>query len=563
MRNVVEFIISDGMNTEGQLYRVKKDCSVHFVPDVTLIGKKVRFFINYPTGKNQPFKRNDYRELELITPTLVERSVDCFDNYFELAPLPVSGSFHFYFSTDGGVPGSPSNNIDKSKVAGTGYLTVDPHFITRSTGPELDEDVTGKGWDLDGVVVQTYIPKNLGYFTEWESRLMTAKEGSYNMIHFTPLQNDDNCYCLNWQKKTSKTLLILENLESVLTRSRTHSKLLTTSIGSSASISCEKSVTSSMWVDLDTFRLAAASVCPPPAKKCWINHWSAGHTLFFRNCISFQLRSIEQYIQWYGTRTYWSFWCVVKAEFVLMSGPGVLANQHVVHRTAAFVQDTTCNPRIVSLAIITDKYGRSHLEWSPSCHRGAWRTSKVIRCFGTSSASPVIKQQKSRKLKDSKNKCQLRQTDEWNGLIELATLKNASNQRIFRNVVVDDSNMRHWTGYIVPEEPPYNKGAFKIEIVFPAEYPFKPPKLLFKTPIYHPNIDENGQVCLPIIQSDNWKPATKIEYILQALVAMLHSPETERALRSELAEEYMKDMKKFMKNAEDFTRKHAEKIPDL
>ncbi|TGZ64327.1 hypothetical protein CRM22_006438 [Opisthorchis felineus] len=146
---------------------------------------------------------------------------------------------------------------------------------------------------------------------------------------------------------------------------------------------------------------------------------------------------------------------------------------------------------------------------------------------------------------------------------ELATLKNASNQRIFRNVVVDDSNMRHWTGYIVPEEPPYNKGAFKIEIVFPAEYPFKPPKLLFKTPIYHPNIDENGQVCLPIIQSDNWKPATKIEYILQALVAMLHSPETERALRSELAEEYMKDMKKFMKNAEEFTRKHAEKIPDL
>ncbi|TGZ58141.1 hypothetical protein CRM22_009755 [Opisthorchis felineus] len=206
MRNVVEFIISDGMNTEGQLYRVKKDCSVHFVPDVTLIGKTVRFFINYPTGKNQPFKRNDYRELELINPTLVERSVDCFDSYFELAPLPVSGSFHFYFSTDGGVPGSPNKNIDKSKVAGTGYLTVDPHFITRATGPDLDEDVTGKGWELDGVVVQTYIPKNLGYFTDWESRLMTAKEGSYNMIHFTPLQElgySGSAYSLRDQLKVN------------------------------------------------------------------------------------------------------------------------------------------------------------------------------------------------------------------------------------------------------------------------------------------------------------------------------------------------------------------------
>ncbi|GAA50130.1 hypothetical protein CLF_104102, partial [Clonorchis sinensis] len=48
---------------------------------------------------------------------------------------------------------------------------------------------------------------------------------------------------------------------------------------------------------------------------------------------------------------------------------GVLTNQHVVHHTAAFLQDTTCNPRIVSQAIITDKYGRFHLEWSASCHR--------------------------------------------------------------------------------------------------------------------------------------------------------------------------------------------------
>lgn len=58
---------------------------------------------------------------------------------------------------------------------------------------------------------------------------------------------------------------------------------------------------------------------------------------------------------------------------------------------------------------------------------------------------------------------------------------------------------------------PYEKGAFRIEITFPADYPFKPPKITFKTKIYHPNIDEKGQVCLPIISPENWKPATKTD----------------------------------------------------
>ncbi len=111
------------------------------------------------------------------------------------------------------------------------------------------------------------------------------------------------------------------------------------------------------------------------------------------------------------------------------------------------------------------------------------------------------------------------------------------------------------------ETPPYNKGAFRIEIVFPAEYPFKPPKITFKTKIYHPNIDEKGQVCLPIISPENWKPATKTDQVIQALVALVHDPEPEHPLRGELAEEYTKDKKKFMRNAEEYTKKHAEKRP--
>uniref|UniRef100_A0A670K1M0 E2 ubiquitin-conjugating enzyme n=1 Tax=Podarcis muralis TaxID=64176 RepID=A0A670K1M0_PODMU len=115
----------------------------------------------------------------------------------------------------------------------------------------------------------------------------------------------------------------------------------------------------------------------------------------------------------------------------------------------------------------------------------------------------------------------------------------------FRNIQVDEANLLTWQGLIVPDNPPYDKGAFRIEINFPAEYPFKPPKITFKTKIYHPNIDEKGQVCLPVISAENWKPATKTDQVIQSLIALVNDPQPEHPLRADLAEEYSKDRKKF------------------
>ncbi|XP_061506885.1 ubiquitin-conjugating enzyme E2-18 kDa isoform X2 [Anopheles gambiae] len=165
--------------------------------------------------------------------------------------------------------------------------------------------------------------------------------------------------------------------------------------------------------------------------------------------------------------------------------------------------------------------------------------------------------------------------------MELADIRS-SGMKSFRDILVDETNLLLWTGLIVPAVPeiryqweptknrlsnfrdnvPYNKGAFRIEINFPAEYPFKPPKISFKTKIYHPNIDEKGQVCLPIISAENWKPATKTDQVIQALIELVNDPEPEHPLRADLAEEFLKDRKKFTKNAEEHTRKHSEKRPE-
>uniref|UniRef100_A0A1I8ETH8 GDP-4-keto-6-deoxy-D-mannose-3,5-epimerase-4-reductase n=2 Tax=Wuchereria bancrofti TaxID=6293 RepID=A0A1I8ETH8_WUCBA len=133
----------------------------------------------------------------------------------------------------------------------------------------------------------------------------------------------------------------------------------------------------------------------------------------------------------------------------------------------------------------------------------------------------------------------------------------SSDSRTFCCVEFDENNLLHWTGLLVPDKEPYNKGAFKVAIDFPVEYPFKPPKITFLTKIYHPNVDEKGQVCLPIISPDNWKPATKTEQVMNALLGLITEPEPDHPLRADLAEEFTKDRKKFNKTAEDYTKKYA------
>ncbi|XP_020106209.1 ubiquitin-conjugating enzyme E2 5B isoform X1 [Ananas comosus] len=71
-------------------------------------------------------------------------------------------------------------------------------------------------------------------------------------------------------------------------------------------------------------------------------------------------------------------------------------------------------------------------------------------------------------------------------------------------------DMFHWQATIMgPPDSPYAGGVFLVTIHFPPDYPFKPPKVAFKTKVFHPNINSNGSICLDILK-EQWSPALTI-----------------------------------------------------
>ncbi|KAK6145197.1 hypothetical protein DH2020_022017 [Rehmannia glutinosa] len=71
-------------------------------------------------------------------------------------------------------------------------------------------------------------------------------------------------------------------------------------------------------------------------------------------------------------------------------------------------------------------------------------------------------------------------------------------------------DMFHWQATIMgPSDSPYTGGVFLVSIHFPPDYPFKPPKVAFRTKVFHPNINSNGSICLDILK-EQWSPALTI-----------------------------------------------------
>ena len=104
--------------------------------------------------------------------------------------------------------------------------------------------------------------------------------------------------------------------------------------------------------------------------------------------------------------------------------------------------------------------------------------------------------------------------------------------------LVDDNDFYKWTVcFTGPEDTLYEGGFFKAILTFPDDFPQNPPEMKFITEMWHPNIYQDGRVCISILHppgtdrfneqesaEERWRPVLGVEQILVSVVSMLNEP---------------------------------------
>jgi len=121
----------------------------------------------------------------------------------------------------------------------------------------------------------------------------------------------------------------------------------------------------------------------------------------------------------------------------------------------------------------------------------------------------------------------------------------------------ENDNIFHWKGTIIgPDDSPYKGGLFILDINFPNDYPFTPPKIKFDTKIYHPNINVNGTICLDILNKE-WSPSLTIGKVLLSISALMVDPNPDDPLSPQHANLYKTDRDAYNRTAAHWTHLYA------
>ncbi|KAJ2504573.1 hypothetical protein IWW47_002463 [Coemansia sp. RSA 2052] len=138
---------------------------------------------------------------------------------------------------------------------------------------------------------------------------------------------------------------------------------------------------------------------------------------------------------------------------------------------------------------------------------------------------------------------------------ELGRLQSSPPEGIL--VSVDEDSLTEISATLDgPQGTPYEGGKFVIRLAIDEGFPDTPPKGIFVTKIFHPNVSEHGEICVNTLKKD-WQKHYGIEHVLVTVKCLLIYPNPESALNEEAGKLLLERYDDYARHAKLMTEIHA------
>lgn len=111
-----------------------------------------------------------------------------------------------------------------------------------------------------------------------------------------------------------------------------------------------------------------------------------------------------------------------------------------------------------------------------------------------------------------------------------------------------------------PAGTPYENGVFRMKLLLSHDFPHSPPKGYFLTKIFHPNIANNGEICVNTLKKD-WNPSLGLRHVLIVVRCLLIEPFPESALNEQAGKMLLENYEEYARHARLYTGIHAKPKP--